>query len=170
MARPCVLAPHRERGGWEWQMTVVGMLLAGELYICFSSDELYEAKLAELKGAVQRTTRPVLRASMSQEAASKHTKAFVSYCWANSRQAEEAGHINGQAQNRLADPRAIAGKLNGAGIPTWLDIERLAGGKGLFEDIACGLINTEVVIACISDEYAKSENCRMEFQYAVKAR
>ena len=33
------------RGGWEWQMTVVGMLLAGELYICFQSDELLEAKV-----------------------------------------------------------------------------------------------------------------------------
>jgi hypothetical protein len=138
-------------------------VLAAPAHGCGSAaacaQELLEAKLAELKGAVQRTTGAGenVRASQSAGAAPlpKQTRAFVSYCWANSKLAQDAGHISGEAQNQLADPRAIANKLNGAGIPTWLDIERLAGGKGLFEDIATGLINTEVVIACISDEYAK---------------
>ena len=39
--------------------------------------------------------------------------------------------------------------------------------KGLFEDIADGLRNAEVMVAFVSDEYAKSTNCSMEFRFAT---
>lgn len=48
-------------------------------------------------------------------------------------------------------------------LPTRLDKEQL-GDKGLFEDIAEGLLSSRAVVAFISDEYAKSQNCLMEFQ------
>ena len=37
-----------------------------------------------------------------------------------------------------------------------------------FEQIAKGLSSAKVVIVCVSKEYANSDNCRMEFQFALK--
>ena len=37
---------------------------------------------------------------------------------------------------------------------------------GLFEDIADGLRQAKVMVACVSDEYAKSRNCQLEFRFA----
>ena len=37
---------------------------------------------------------------------------------------------------------------------------------GLFEDIADGLRQAKVMIACVSLEYAKSRNCQLEFRFA----
>lgn len=48
-----------------------------------------------------------------------------------------------------------------------MDINRL-GKQGLFEDIAAGLSQTKLVVAFISDEYAKSDNCNMEITHSVK--
>ena len=39
--------------------------------------------------------------------------------------------------------------------------------QGLFEDIAEGLRHARVMIACVSTEYAKSDNCAMEFRFAT---
>jgi hypothetical protein len=39
----------------------------------------------------------------------------------------------------------------------------------LFEDIAEGLRDAKLMIACVSDEYAESLNCQMEFRFAAKA-
>ncbi len=38
---------------------------------------------------------------------------------------------------------------------------------GLFEGIADGLTNAKVMLACVSDEYAASQNCVMEFRFAT---
>ena len=35
-----------------------------------------------------------------------------------------------------------------------------------FADIADGLCKAEVIVACVSDEYARSKNCQMEFRFA----
>ena len=37
---------------------------------------------------------------------------------------------------------------------------------GLFEDIATGMKKSHIMVACISDEYALSDNCQMEFRFA----
>ena len=41
-------------------------------------------------------------------------------------------------------------------------------GVGMFEQLAVALKDSKIVVACISDEYANSVNCRMEFQFACK--
>lgn len=38
--------------------------------------------------------------------------------------------------------------------------------RGLFEDIAEGLRHAQVVVACVSDQYARSSNCVMEYRFA----
>jgi hypothetical protein len=39
---------------------------------------------------------------------------------------------------------------------------------GLFEDIGEGLVNAKVVLVCVSDEYAASNNCVVEFRFVAK--
>ena len=39
--------------------------------------------------------------------------------------------------------------------------------NGLFDDIAEGLLSAKVVVICVSDEYADSATCRIEFRYAA---
>ena len=39
--------------------------------------------------------------------------------------------------------------------------------SGLFEGIADGLNNAKVMLAFVSDEYAESQNCVMEFRFAT---
>ena len=38
---------------------------------------------------------------------------------------------------------------------------------GLFEDIGEGLVNAKVVLVCVSDEYAASSNCAVEFRFVA---
>nr|KAG5692964.1 hypothetical protein BaRGS_032396 [Batillaria attramentaria] len=39
--------------------------------------------------------------------------------------------------------------------------------EGFFEDIAEGLRKAKVMVACVSDEYAESKNCVMEYRFAM---
>lgn len=39
--------------------------------------------------------------------------------------------------------------------------------NGLFDDIAEGLLSAKVVVVCMSDEYANSPTCQIEFRYAA---
>ena len=39
--------------------------------------------------------------------------------------------------------------------------------NGLFDDIAEGLLSAKVVVICVSDDYAESTTCRIEFRYAA---
>jgi hypothetical protein len=39
-------------GGWEWQASVVGMLIAGERYIDFKKRDLFDEKFEDLKTQV----------------------------------------------------------------------------------------------------------------------
>ena len=42
-------------GSFDWMMTVVGLLIAGEIYIHFSNKDVQEAKMSELLKAVQKS-------------------------------------------------------------------------------------------------------------------
>lgn len=82
--------------------------------------------------------------------------------------AKQIGSLSG---NQFNDPRLIKNKLSNAGYKTWLDIEQLKSGDqgvGLFEQLAAAVKEAKIFVPCISDEYAASANCRMEFQFACK--
>ena len=52
----------------------------------------------------------------------------------------------------------------------WLDIEQLSStdDSGMFGQIAEGLNHANIVIICLSKEYAQSKNCEMEAQFALR--
>ena len=42
-------------GSFDWMMTVVGLLIAGEIYIHFSNKDVQDVKMAELLKAVKKS-------------------------------------------------------------------------------------------------------------------
>lgn len=96
---------------------------------------------------------------------------FISYCWSNSFLAFQNNQVPTVSGNQYTDPRLIKEKIQEMGYSTWLDIEQLKSGDqgvGMFEQLANALKSTKMVVAFISDEYANSVNCRMEFQFALR--
>jgi len=88
---------------------------------------------------------------------------FISYCWKNSKKAERSNAVG------KIDPRDIAMEIEKVlNEKCWLDVDITNGGHALFAAIAMGINQAEVVIICISDEYAKSETCEQELTYARK--
>jgi hypothetical protein len=78
------------------------------------------------------------------------------YCWLNSASAVASGQIAADrlSGDRTADPRAVGEALQARGIPVWLDIWKLkaGGGAGMFDEIAAGLLASEVVVVFVSSE------------------
>jgi len=78
--------------------------------------------------------------------------------------------------SQFADPRKVhAGLANNNRFSLWIDTERLKTTNqndeslGMFAQIAEGLGKAKVVLAFVSKQYANSENCRMEIQFALKS-
>ena len=65
-----------------------------------------------------------------------------------------------------ADPRSIKTFLDNEGYSVWIDYEQVGGKKTLFEDIVEGIRNAKLMIACISNEYSRSDSCMKEFRFA----
>ncbi|XP_075244459.1 uncharacterized protein LOC142338555 [Convolutriloba macropyga] len=164
---------------FDWTRTVVGLLIAGELYIHFKDESTYKQKIQELKFSSQKS----LKASETQTETTNNApkqeelcEGFISYCWTNSLTSKMANEVGDVRGHELADPRKVKQDLEEKleGRKLWLDVEQLGtsnqseGNASMFEQIANGLANTKVILTFISSEYSKSANCNMEFNHAVK--
>ncbi|EDQ86872.1 uncharacterized protein MONBRDRAFT_27923 [Monosiga brevicollis MX1] len=156
--------------------TVVGFLISGELYINFQDVALYNSKRNELVAAVRTAladpnqSNAIVANNPRAAPDDAPTDVFISYCWNNSCQAQRVDGVSNVVGTEYNDPRRIKSFLEQNGFKVWIDVDRLeSGGAGLFEELALGLQNTKLVVAFVSDEYAMSENCRTEFQFACKS-
>ncbi|XP_033763307.1 uncharacterized protein LOC117344606 [Pecten maximus] len=145
--------------GMKWKESNIYITLNDEVYVKMQDPKVYKSKFAELKDAIQKK---VSKKSVVED----QPVCFVSYCWSNSHDAISKGSRKKEGALGWGDPRKVKNFLESKGISCWLDIERVGGG-GLFEDIAGGLRKAQVVVACVSDEYANSTNCQMEFRFAL---
>ncbi|XP_060069823.1 uncharacterized protein LOC132549872, partial [Ylistrum balloti] len=145
--------------GLKWKESNIYITLNDEVYVKMQDPKHYKNKFVELKEAIQRK-------ASKKTVVEDNPGCFVSYCWSNSHDAIAKGSRKKEGALGWGDPRKIKNFLESKGISCWLDIERVGGG-GLFEDIAGGLRKAQVVVACVSDEYANSTNCQMEFRFAL---
>jgi len=96
---------------------------------------------------------------------------YVSYVKTNSPQAIKNKEVDlpptyeEAMLESLCDPRDIIESLKSKGVRI-AEIDNTA--EDSYLKIASTLKRTKVFIACVSDEYASDETCRMEFQYAKK--
>ncbi|KAK7503510.1 hypothetical protein BaRGS_00005049 [Batillaria attramentaria] len=147
--------------GFEWRQSKLGILLADEVYVNMQQPERYAAKLEDLKTALMDRIR-----HGSGDAARDIPPCFISYCWQNSARAVAKGSRTVEGAVGYGDPRDIKDYLETKGIKCWIDVERV-GLHGLFEDIGEGLVNAKVVLVCVSDQYAASNNCVVEFRFVA---
>jgi len=74
---------------------------------------------------------------------------FISYCWANKRQVKN-----------------IYNSLSERGFGCWFDESTMQGGSQLFGEIDNGISDSKVFIACCSNNYGSSVNCKREVNLA----
>lgn len=60
--------------------------------------------------------------------------------------------------------RKICEALRRFGFNVWMDLDSMSG--DIYEKMAEGVEGADIVIACMSDKYQRSENCNKEFEYA----
>lgn len=161
---------------YDWISSVIGMLIAGELFIHFRNKDVAVAKNAELLTAIRHHIPD--KVNLGQQIGGlklpkdSATDIFISYCWWNSLLAENAKQIAKANGFKFNDPRLLKSKLTERGYTVWLDTERLEPANsdaGLFGQIAKALKKTKIFLPCISVEYSISNNCKMEFQFALKS-
>ncbi|XP_035826698.1 uncharacterized protein LOC101848126 [Aplysia californica] len=140
-----------------WMKTDINLILADEVFVKLTQPERYPSKFKELLEHIQ------FRCSKKKI---EYPECFISYAWANSKTAVELGSATVEGALGWGDPRKIKEFLQSHGVNCWLDVEQM-GQEGFFEDLADGLRKAKVMVAFVSDEYAKSKNCRMEFRFAV---
>ena len=165
-------------GSFKWNASVIGMLIAGELFIHFKCKEIEADKNAEMLANIRKHIPVdekivVSRESVTESAAIEGPPdVFLSYCWNNSQLAEDAKQIDNVNGTIFSDPRLLKTKIAEHGYNVWLDVEQLQSANtkaGLFGQIAHGMKAAKLIVPCISDQYAKSGNCIMEFQFALKS-
>jgi hypothetical protein len=150
--------------GKSWQKSEIGAMVTDELYLKFNKIDQYKTRLVDL---IEKIKIKITEKDKTKEVANA-PKCFISYCWQNSHEAVSKGTMlkNDSLSLGKYDPRSIKKHLEKAGYSSWLDIEQV--GKGtLFKDIVDGIRNCKVVIACVSNEYAESENCMKEYRFSA---
>ncbi|KAK3765970.1 hypothetical protein RRG08_002213 [Elysia crispata] len=146
-----------------WKQSSMGILMADEVFVNMMKASRYPHKFPELETMLEDKLCPA-----KKEVEKNFPPCFISYSWQNSAQAVSKGSRSSEGAVGYGDPRDIKDFLEANGVKCWIDVERV-GIHGLFEDIGEGLINCHVVVICISDQYAASDNCAMEFRYAANS-
>ncbi|XP_076445934.1 uncharacterized protein LOC143283637 [Babylonia areolata] len=146
-----------------WTNTDLGMRIGKqEIMVMVKTKDRYKTKVQEdLFPIVQQKLHGV------RAAAAQPPVCFLSYCWTNSHDAYSKGTSCPPSALGWGDPRHIKQFLEKRGITCWLDIEQTASGVGLFKNITQGMRQAQILVACVSDEYVRSENCMMELRFGV---
>ena len=84
---PLVIGTSRK-----WTQTTAGMLLAGQLYIQFANEDLFDEKISELLRNLEKLVVSSAR-NQSNTESSRLPNVFLSYCWTNSKISFEAEQI-----------------------------------------------------------------------------
>ena len=156
-------------------MSVVGLLIAGELYLHFKDKSVQAQMLLQLANAIKPFYDGIVLGDNDDIQSIKEGDCdiFLSYCWKNSFIASQMNQVSNVVGHKFSDPRLIKRELEKRlGHPVWIDTERMAGSgtqQSIFEQIAASLAKAKVIVACVSQEYADSQNCRMEFQFAARS-
>lgn len=149
---------------FEWQKTQVGALITNEFFIKINTIPRYQTSLPDLLDLTKRKLESIKNRNAKKN---QIYQCFISYCRVNSQDAINKGTpLKDRQSIGWGDPRDLKNQLEKAGYSVWIDFEQVGNKKNLFEDIVEGIRNCELFIACISNEYAQSENCMKEFRFA----
>ena len=144
-------------GSFQWMMSVVGLLIAGEMYIHFKNKSVQGQMLAQLAAAIKPFHGGIKTAESDVQSIKQgDCDVFLSYCWKNSQLASQMNQVSNVVGGKFADPRLIKSELEKElSRSVWIDIERMAGSgtqQSIFEQIATSVSKAKVVVACVSQE------------------
>lgn len=148
------------RESLQWKHSELGMKIGQPKMCMIRTPERFATKINDLKDIVEDHIAGL------ELMKSDHPDIFISYCWQNSQEAVNNGTQARHGALGYGDPRKIKEFLEKKGLSCWLDIEQM-GKYGLYQEIAIGLQNCKVIVACVSDEYVESDACMMELRFAV---
>lgn len=142
-----------------WLTSPIGAYVSHEYFIKINTIERYESRSADLIEMVRKKVSDDKKNKKNQK---KH-QIFISYCHSNSHDAIAKGApLKSELSLGWADPRSLKTFLENEGYSVWIDYEQVGSKNTLFEDIVDGIRNAKVVIACISNDYARSDSCMKE--------
>jgi hypothetical protein len=142
-----------------WLTSSVGAYVSQEYFIKINTIERYASRSGDLIEMVHKKVSDDKKNKINQK---KH-QIFISYCHSNSHDAISKGTpFKSELSLGWADPRSLKTFLENEEYTVWIDYEQVGLKNTLFEDIVDGIRNAKVVIACISNDYAKSESCMKE--------
>ncbi|XP_033749950.1 uncharacterized protein LOC117334433 [Pecten maximus] len=151
---------------FNWQgSTTLGVFISDVIFVNMTNSKksVYKSKFDELLTALQKNEQLIVGKQDTRSNA-----CFISYAWVNSHQAVELGSKKKEGALGSGDPREIKTFLEKNNIPCWIDIEQINVNDQLFYRLFKGLSESRIMVACVSDEYAASENCCKEIRFAVQ--
>ncbi len=150
-------------GDHKWLSDTRFASVCTDFRIILQDPNRYPIKLAEMLDTIDRLLKDTkIDRSLKQQP----PDVFISYCWQNSHDAIKKGTKGPKSALGWLDPRALVGFFKENGINAWLDIQEISPSTTLFAEITKGINNASLVVACLSDEYVKSINCKLEFRFA----
>ncbi|XP_033750666.1 uncharacterized protein LOC117334925 [Pecten maximus] len=163
--KPTIIVAVGENFAWK-QSATLGVFMSDVVFVNMinSKKDVYKTKFAELLTTLQKNEQ------LSLTRPETSNSCFISYSWVNSQTAVAMGSRSIPGAVGRGDPRKFKTFLESRGIRCWLDVEQVNVNDQLFARIAKGLSEARVMVACVSDEYAKSENCVKEMKFAMQLR
>ena len=93
-------------------MSVVGLLIAGEMYIHFKNKSVQGQMLAQLAAAIKPFHDGIKTAESDVQSIKQgDCDVFLSYCWKNSQLASQMNQVSNVVGGKFADPRLIKTEL-----------------------------------------------------------
>jgi hypothetical protein len=127
-----------------------------DIRVIMQDPNRYPVKLAEMFEAIELHDTKIEK-SLKQ----KPSGVFISYCWQNSHDAIKKGTRGPKTALGWLDPRTLVSFFKENGIDAWIDIQELNTSTTLFAEITKRINTASLAVACLSDEYANSTNCKV---------
>lgn len=163
-----ILVEFGSVGEHKWMENTLFASVCTDFRVIMQDPKRYRVKLVEMIEVVERQLKDSVvdrRASGGEQMAVK-PDVFISYCWSNSLEAVQKGTKNSPDSIGWLDPRGLVKFFKENGLECWIDVQEIGSSNSLFGEITKGMNEASVVVACLSDDYVNSENCKLEFRFA----
>lgn len=151
-----------KKGASNWTKDPIFAPVCTDYRVIIQDPKRFEHKIAEMFEAIDRHLKDV----KTDAKLSENLDVFISYKWSNSHDAVKKGTACTKTSLGWLDPRELVEFFKKNNIKAWIDVEEANKAPNLFGQIAKGMNEVAVVVACISDEYCESQNCILEFRFA----
>ena len=152
-----------QNGAHKWLEDSNFASVCTDFRIILQDPNRYPIKLSEMLDTIERLLQDT---KIDKALKQKPPDVFISYCWQNSKDAINKGTKGQASALGWLDPRTLVKFFAEHNIEAWLDIQEASPVTTLFAEITKGMNEASLVVACLSDEYAKSINCKLEFRFA----